>query len=303
MLPCALLLCAVVAWSQEARIEQARQFGRLDNLPGQTQEEPATSTIDVSAGQDTDSFGLQQMLREQEKIRPFSTYAGVSALVTNNVALTRRETRSDSFLVATFGLGYRRPLPNGFQLEAGARITAFRYDLFHQLNFNSVDAGVGFSYHTDKLGGIDFNLGYGFTDLLDTNSTDSFFTNHTFTLGAQKTFAFSQAHYAFVGVLGQLGLSDPKIDQRSEFSAFAGYHLKAARKWDIDLLYQYAYFAYSEGGRRDNNQIITLGTRYNFTEWCSVFATSYYIFNNSNQHAFNYQAGTVGVGLTFSSSF
>ena len=144
------------------------------------------------------------------------------------------------FCIATFGFEYRRPLPHGFQIEASLRYTAFRYNEYRQLDFNSVDAGIGLSYHADKLGGIDFFARYKFNELISAETDDVFFTNHTILLGAQKSVPFSQAHYAYFGATGQLGFADPEQSERSELSAYAGYHLQATRNLEVDLLYRYA---------------------------------------------------------------
>ncbi len=300
---CSLLLfCAAAARAQDNRVEQAREVGRINTQPDQPSGNSRSLLPDGAADGDDGSFGVQQVLQETDKPQPLSGFADLSAMFTDNVALTRHNTKGDAFLVSMVGVEYRRSLPLGLQLDAGVSFSAFRYNSFRQFDFNSVDAGIGFSYHTAKLGGVDLNLGYDFTNL-SAKSGKGFFNNHAIDLNAQKTLAFSQAQYAFAGLSAEIGFADPRITQRSEFSVFAGYHLQAARRWDADLLYRYAYYAYAERGRGDNNQTITLGTRYSFTDWFSVYATSYLVVNLSNQDVFNYVAGTVGGGVTFKLSF
>ncbi len=299
----ALLLCAAIAFAQEAQLQQARQF---DPLAARVQSiAPASQapTAPASAGDDPDSFGVQQLLRDNERQKLLRTFAEISAFVTDNVALSRTDLRTDSFLLATFGLDYRRPLPRGFQLDAGARVALFRYSEFHQMSFNSIDAGIGLGYHTAKLGGLDLFARYNYTALIGHESQETFLQEHTLSLGAQKTVAFSQAHYAFAGVAGVLGFADPSATERSALSAFAGYHLQATRHLEANLLYNYSYYLYSENSRRDHNQTLMLGARYRFNEWVSVFANSYITWNDSNEEVFDYRAASAGGGLTVSLQF
>lgn len=294
---CLLTALVTPAWAQETQIERARQFA----LPGVA---PVTPTaLTEQAEHDPDSFGVQQVLREKEQLRPFSAFAEISAFVTNNVALTHHAHVADSFLIATFGFEYRRPLPSGFEWEAALKVATFRYDEFTRLNFNSVDAGVGVSYHASRLGGLDFFARYNFTALMGAETWDTFFQNHTITLGAQKTVPFSRAQSIFFGASGQLGFADPKEAERSELAAYAGYHLEATRRLDVDLLYRYDYYIYSRGGRRDQNHTVSIGLRYRLTDWCSVSASSFFVVDRSNQEVFSYDAGNAGGALTLSLQF
>lgn len=297
-----LALSLVRAQTQEAQIEQARQF-ELRNLAPASLATTSAPASGASGGGDNESFGVQQLLRDAERQRLFRAFADVSAFVTNNVALTRREPRSDAFLLATLGFEFRRPLPHGLHLDASLRVATFRYNEFYQLDFTSVDAGLGVSYHTEKLGGLDFFARYNFNELYSVASDEGFFKNHTLTLGVQKAVAFSRAHYAFVGAAGQLGFADPKIAERSELAAFAGYHLQATRHLEADLLYRYAFLFYSEGDRTDQNQTLSLGLRYRFTDWFSASASAYAGWNRSNEEVFDYNVANGGGGLTLSLQF
>jgi opacity protein-like surface antigen len=290
--------------AQESRIEQSRQMDLLSAGIARQVDSPASSTsFEHDQGNDAESFGVQQLLREAERIQPFRVYANISGFVTNNVALTRADPVADAFLLASFGFDYRRPLRGGLQFDAGLRVATFRYSEFRALDFNSIDAGAGLTYHSGELGVVDFFLRYNFNELLGAESGDAFFKNHTVTLGVQKVIPFAQAHYAFVGVSGQLGFADPKISERAEVSAFAGYHVQLTRHFDADFTYRYASFLYSEGHRDDSNHTLALGLRYRFTEWFSVSASSFLTWNRSNRSAFDYDAANAGGGFTFSLQF
>ena len=296
---CVLFVLGTAAWPQETRIEQARQFQGLEA----PRELPGAAAPSAEAGRDLESFGVQQILQEKEPSHNFQAFTEISAFVTNNVVLTRRDPRNDSFLVATFGFEGRWALPKGFLADAAFKIATFRYNEFGQLNFNSIDAGAGVSYHAAKLGGLDLFARYNFNTLLSVETEDTFFRNHTVTVGAQKAVPFSQANYAFFGASGQAGFAAPTDAGRTELAAYAGCHLAATTRLDADLLYRYGYYIYSHGGRRDRNQTVSLGLRYRLTDWCSVSATSFYVWDRANQPGFGYDAGTAGGALTLSLQF
>jgi hypothetical protein len=151
--------------------------------------------------------------------------------------------------------------------------------------------------------GVDLFLRYNFTDLFSKDG-DSFFQNHTITLGGQKTIPLSRAHAVFAGASAMLGFADPAFSQRDEYSAYAGYHLQATRQLDVDLLYRYGYFVYrEEGDRRDHNQAISLGLRFRINDYAALSASSFVGINSSNQDVFDYNVlnggGGVGLALRF----
>lgn len=299
----ALVLPVASAPAQEARIEQARQFDALTPAAEPSVQALEFGSFDAVEGRDSDSFGIQQILKADEPLRPFRVFADVSAFATNNVALTPKDPLSDSFLVATFGFEYRRTLPGGLLFDTSVRGAAFRYDRFNVLDFNSVDFGAGLGYHLEKLGGIDLFIRYNFNQLLSAATDDTFFKNHTITAGAQKAVPFSQAHYSFFGVTGQTGFSDPKLAGRSELAAYAGYHLQATRNLEFDLLYRYAYIIYQEIERNDHNQTVSASLRYRITDWFSISASSYAGWNRSDREVFNYDVVNGGGALTLSVQF
>ena len=299
-----LLLSPAITRPQEARIEQARQFepvGTAANRAGRTP--LPVSARPVENVEDTENFGVQQLLREEAEPRPFQAFAEVAAFVTNNVALTPRDTLADAFLVATFGMSYKRPLTRGLAFDAGAQVSTFRYDDFPQLSFQSIDAGLGLTYHAEPLGGVDFFARYNYNELIGDESGEAFFHNHTLALGLQKSVVISPAHSVFAGVSGLLGFADPKSAERSEIAAYAGYHVNVTRKLDGGLLFCSALYLYTEDHRRDWNQTLSLGLRYRVTEWFSASVSSYFGWNRSNRSAFEYDVVNGGGAVTLSVQF
>jgi hypothetical protein len=290
---------------QQAQIEHARQFQSGNTAPAVpiAAQGGAATTALSDFGDDSESFGIQQLLREQERLRHFRISGELSVLATNNVAFSRVDPRADTFCVAILPLEFRRRLGQGFRLEADLRLAGFRYNRFKELDFNSTDAGLGLSYHAASLGGIDLFARYNYNQLNRARQGDAFFRNHTILVGVQKAIVFSQAHYAFFGLVAQIGFAEPKESERSEASAFAGYHLQATRKLQADLLYRYARYDYTEASRTDQNQTLSLALRYQFAEWASAYVSSFITWNASDVTAFEYDAGNAGGGLTLSLEF
>jgi hypothetical protein len=189
------------------------------------------------------------------------------------------------------------------QFDIDARGSMFRYDRYRQLDFTSVDTGFGVSYHAEKLAGLDFFLRYNFNMLISAPTEEVFFKNHTIKLGAQRVFSLGTAHYAFLGIDGELGFGAPKVEQRSDVSAYAGYHIQITRNLEGDLLYRYTDFIYAENGRNDQYHTVSLGLKYVLTPWCSLSASSFVGWNRSNYSVFNYNVANGGVGLTLSVQF
>jgi hypothetical protein len=121
--------------------------------------------------------------------------------------------------------------------------------------------------------------------------------------GAQRTFVFGRAHYAFAGVCAQFGFADPIENERDEYSAFAGYHLQVTRRLQADLFYRGGCFQYSVGNRQDWNQIISVSGRYEVTTWFAVSTSAYFTTNRSNRETFDYDAGNVGGGIGLTMRF
>jgi hypothetical protein len=306
---CLIVAIATAAGSsclhaQEAQFQQARQAGVVGNLPTTyARTNVATQPVDFTTGGDTESFGVQQLLRENEKQRLFRAFAQVTALVTNNVALAHVDTHSDALLLATFGLEYRRPVAPGWRVEAYVQGAVFRYNEYNVLDFNSFDTGVGLVRHFDPLGGFEVFARYNFNALTDTKSADLFLHSHTLSVGAQKAIAFNSAHGVYFGVAAQTSFTDPESQERSEFPVYAGYHLQATRHLEADALYRYAFIPYNKGGRKDHNQTVSLSLRYRFNDWLSATGAGYASWNESNIEPFSYDDGKLGAGLTLDVRF
>lgn len=255
-------------------------------------------------GSPDDAFGAQQILKRERREQPFSAYTEIAGFVTNNVALSRKDPQQDTFLVATFGLGYQKSLAQNLQFDVAARGAVFRYQEYSTLDFNSIDTGAGLTWTPPQLGGVALYARYNYTNLVSRQSGDTFFENHTLTLGGQKAWSFSRAHGAFVGAAAQWGFADPELAQRDEYSLYAGYQLQATRHLQASLFYRYGWYVYrEEGDRRDHNNSLSLNLRYEFNPYLSVSASSFLGLNSSNQEVFDYDVWNNGLSLGVSLKF
>ena len=292
-----------VVLAQGTQIEAARQFNTAHMTQASVARPNAAPGANTTGTETGDSFGVQEILQDAGRTQPFRAFADISAFATNNVALTRQDRQGDAFLLATFGFEYRRELPKGFQIEASVQYATFRYNEYRELDFDSVDAGIGLNYHSGQLGGLDLFVRYNFNELIASGENDAFFKNHTVTAGVQKTVSLGKAHAVYAGISGQIAWSDPRIAERSELSGYAGYHVQATRHLEGDLQYRYGYLHYDEQDRADHNHALSASLRYRFTEWLTASASSYVAWNRSDDEVFNYGIANVGGGLTLHLQF
>jgi len=304
----AVLSLAVTAGSFGAdpavsSVEQAQQMGTEFRPAAETQDAGSDAVPASEGDPDDDSFGSQQILKGVEHIPPFDCFAGISAFVTNNVALTRKDTHSDSFLVATFGFSASRKITDTLTLDLTTEGGVYRYSRYGEFDMDSVDAGVGLSYRMPKLWDATVYAQYGYSDLLDGRTNDEFFENHAFTLGVEKVFPISRALSLAAGVSGDYNFTDPLGLQREDVGGYAGIHAALTSRLEADLYYRYAFEVYTEGSRRDNNQVLTLSVQYTVTNWLSIMGTTYLTINDSNEEVYSYEALAGGVGVNVNIAF
>ncbi len=290
--------------SADVRIDQARQFP----LPPPPLSRPAEPAPDLSlpdSGQaPDDAFGAQVFFKRQERPKPFTAFAEVSAFFTNNVALAKRDLLEDKFLVASAGAAFTQRLGYDLRFEAGLRTALYKYAEYRELDFQSVDATGGVVWSPPVLRGAEVSVRYLYNHLSTAEGQEEIFQSHAALLGIQKVIPFSRAHAVFFGASAQWTWAEPQEPGRDEYVAFAGYHLQVTEQLGADLGYRYGYFVYRQGdGRRDDNHSISLSLRYAPVEWAAISASSFLGFNRSNRSAFDYDVLNAGVGLQFSLRF
>lgn len=287
------------------QIEQARVFrgppGTVD-LQGQ-RNAPVPAEFDGTRTAD-DAFGMQVILKRQEKPRPFNAFAEIGAFVTSNVALVGRNEQDDGFLVGTAGASFSRRFAYDLRVEASARGSLYRYDKFRELDFQSLDLSTAVAWSPPPLRGAEILLRYTFTDLTTAEQGEEFYRNHAILLGVQKVVPFSRAQAAYFGASAQWSFADPAPAGRDEYVAYAGYRAQLTRSIDADLFYRYGRYVYREGaGRQDNNHTVSVAVRYTPKAWVSFSVTGFYGANRSNRRAFDYDVVNAGVGVQCSWRF
>jgi hypothetical protein len=287
-----------------AQIEQARQFP-LAATPLDV--DPATSAdlpLPDSTATPDDAFGAQVIFKRQERVKPFTAFAEISAFFTNNVALAKRDPVEDKFLVVTAGAAFTQRLGYDMRLEAGVRSALYRYAEYRELDFQSIDATAGVVWSPPVLQGAEVSVRYLFTQLTSAEERDEFFKNQAVLLGIQKVIPFSRAHAAYFGASAQWSWAEPQEPGRDEYVAYGGYHLQATEHLDADLSYRYGHFVYRQAdGRQDNNHSFSLTLRYVPMGWISISASSFLGINRSNRSIFEYEVWNAGFGLQFSLKF
>lgn len=300
-----LLSPHLLAQASPAQIEQARQFSNtpLSSDFG-TATPPTEPTETAPLSSDDDAFGAQLILKRQERIRPFSAFAEISAFATNNVALTRRDRQEDNFLVASAGAAFSQRFAYDLRFDTALRSSLYRYSKYRGLDFQSVDFTAGLAWSPPLLRGAEVTLRYGFTDLSTAERIREFYTNHAVLLGVQKVIPFSRAHGIYFGATAQWSLTDPREAERDEYDAFLGYRVQATRHLDADLSYRYGRYVYRhDEGREDDNHALALAVRYVPVEWLAFSATALLTFNRSTRAVFDYDAANAGVGLQLAVKF
>jgi hypothetical protein len=244
------------------------------------------------------SFGKQQILKTEEKVRDFTLGASASEFYTSNVALTRSDTISDSFFVGSVGLSWTPRINNQLQMQLGALASIFRYSDTSELDFQTIGAGVGAVWTPPNAWGIGLTVRYDFIELFDRHS-DELLQDHEFSLVAQKIFVLGRSHALSFDLIGSVGISDPFAQQRDQIGFAIGYHLQLARNLVADLGYRNSGYFYNNG-RSDLNQVFSLALRYYLTRWAALEGFMSGAINNSNRSAFDYDVFTSGggVGLT-----
>jgi hypothetical protein len=249
-----------------------------------------------------DSFGAQVILKDQPHVPTFAINAGGSLYYTSNVALTRHDTKDDTFAILNANGSWTHRLQPELECLVGLQVSTFRYNRTSELDFNDIDATLGLSWTPQRWPGVSIFGRYDFTELIDRHGSE-ILRDHEFSLGAQKVFVLGRAHAITLGLLGMAGISTPHAAQRDQIGLFAGYHLQLARNLATDILYHPAGQFYNSGGRNDFNQVVTWSLSLRLGQWSEAAAYFSFGSNRSSEPVFDYDVTTTGGGLGFSARF
>ncbi len=281
------------ALQRSSALSQASSGGNYQRSGGLTLPNDA-SEADRQADAD---LGEQWVLKNSARPRLFSFFTDLSGFYTSNVALSHGREFGDSFLVATVGGSYSRPLAGPLTLNLNLSETFFRYNRFSEFDFDSFNAAVGLSMPWPRLWDSNLSLQYSFNTLTQDFTFDQIFSGHTLALAATKAVRLSTADNLSFGVAGAFNLAEPSSLQRADASSFVGYDLALSRSVTVFANYRVSLFVYPESGRRDFNQALSGGLRFQLHRWFSLSATVSGVLNDSNRTSFDYHAGNFGGGL------
>jgi len=299
----ALLSLGSLSAQTNPAVETSRLFERSAPPTGGmvTPDGMALPQSEGSTSED-ESFGAQQILKTEEKIPDFTVGASLSGFYTNNVALTRSNTISDSFLVGAAFFNWTPHINPALQFQFGAGVSFFRYFDTTALDFENVGTGAGLLWTPPHFWGIGILGRYDFTELLDTGSNE-ILQDHEFSVTVQKLLALGRSHSLTFGLIGSAGISDPFAEQRDQVGFAAGYHLQLTRHFSSDFGYRHSWYFYNQGSRVDLNQVFSLGLHYYVTPWASVDGFVTGALNHSNQSAFTYDVLSTGGGIGVTAHF
>lgn len=283
------------AISTTAAIEQSRLFQRTPGTANTPLSDDEMALGEATISED-DSFGEQAILKSQPRVRTFVITGDASIFYTDNVALTRRGKRDDSFLVAHAAASWMPRVSRTIEAQMGAAVSTFRYSDTSALDFTNLTIGAGLYWTPDRLRGVTLFTRYDFIELLNRGGNE-ILRDHEFTVGAQRIFVLGRSHAFTIGALGMVGIAEPDAAERSQVGLFAGYRLQLTRQLETEIFYRAAAHFYTDAGRFDGNQVLTLLMRYGFTPWAE--ANGFFSFGNNRSEAsvFEYDVLTAGAGV------
>jgi hypothetical protein len=249
-------------------------------------------------------IGDQRLLKRRSETPVFTGMASFSPFYTSNVVLTKNNAKSDIFMLGTLAAAYTPQINDTLAASVYAQRQFFRYDKYDALDFNSINAGAGLAYQLpDQFWGMVTTLGYNYTELLRGTGSNDFYDSHQITLGFQKFFPFSKAHYLVLRNAWEVDVTNPIAAERNEYSLSAEYVAKLTRSFQVDASYKAAYLDYNVGSRQDFLNTFSLGLSFNPARYVSLGAQSIAAYNLSNTKPFDYTALSLGGGLTLKLAF
>ena len=285
----------VLLAQNDPAIEQARLFQRPAAVTNSGVTADGMALGEATPSTD-DSFGDQVILKSQPRPRLFTLTGDATIFYTDNVALTRRGTRDDTFFVIHAGGSWTPHLGPNLDGQIGASVSTFRYNDTSALDFTNLGFGTGLFWNPPSLHGIGVFARYDFIELLNRHGNE-ILQDHEFTLGAQKVFALGRSHAITIGGTAMAGISDPRPAQRDQVGMFVGYQLQLTRTLDTEISYRPAVHFYNSNGRVDLNQVVSWNLRYRITPWAEANGFLSFGSNRSDRSVFDYDVFTAGAGV------
>ncbi len=295
-----ILLCPTgFGQAGQAQLEQSRQFQNERSLSADNPAGP--QKLRTPAANFSDA-GEQLILKETRPSAHFEAYSDVSAFHATNAAFSRRDAKSDSYLVPDVGISYRSSLSPTLTADFALQETLFRYSRFRELDFDSSTVKLGLNWRPKHFWDVELTGQYSFNRLTTSWFNNEVFRTHSFTLGWQKTVRLSAMVSFFAGGTAQFNVSNPIDLQRQELRLYAGVGVQLTERLSADLSYTGASYFYHDN-RVDLNQALDAGLHFRVCEWLKLNGVVSADFNRSNQTSFNYDAVNLGGGINANLSF
>jgi hypothetical protein len=296
LLTASITLAAAFLWTDapgqtptgNTAVQQARLFN--ERPPALEPSSGGESAADVDVGE-------QWMPKAAPRVNPFSARASFSLFGTNNVALSRRSTVSDSFAVADLAIGYRRPLAQDWAFAVDLQQSFFRYNEYREFDFESSTANVSLSHQARQFGNIVFSLQYGLSRLTSGSADDQLYLGNTVALVATKVVPVTSAGAVdFSGAIGYT-FTDAEDLERAELRLAIGYSLQLARNVTATAVVRAEVYDYAHESRIDLLEAASAGVRWDITRWLSASASVSIASNISSEPVFSYNALNGGATL------
>jgi hypothetical protein len=240
-----------------------------------------------------EEYGPLKVLYNARPLPTFSFQAFSGAYYTNNAALLRNHEIGEWYFQQGYSLGWSKPFlqsslfPHVSLYQAWFEYTETGTEAIQ--NFSATNIDVGITYALRKLSSIALSVDYIYQYLAGLNLSDEIFHENHLVLGANKTFAISRTHSAFIQGFADLSLgTQPLVDERNEYGVAVGYSVDWIPEISTSLYYRYALYDYTQGPRQDNNQTFALTLTWRIRPTAFLQLGANYVIDNSNIKSFDY---------------
>ena len=302
--PLAVFLCAAsTTWGQ---VDPSRVSESVSRPSGPTIGESMSGSAlgldeqnDFAPATPGDSdIGQQLILKSAPKNRWFRAYADAFGYWTNNAANTSVGEVDDWFWGGRIGFGFQPRIARRLFADIDVQQQLFRYDRFDELDFESLDAGIGLLYIEPRLADSIFFVQFNYNRLSNDDFSDNLMNSVSVRAGVQKTFLINRRNSFSVSLMGDWDIyNDLDELERHEYIGDLTYRFKIMRDLVFSLTYRYTWFDYLQVDRGDSLNILGASLVWSPKKWIDVYATSNYNFNDSNIDAYDYETATLGGGI------
>ena len=294
-----IILSAFLAtriFGQSIEVDRADLVRNQPGLPtGQYPSESGVTNGQIVSSPNDPDLGEQQILKKSDEYQPFTASASVPFYYTTNAALASTDEEDDLLVAPVVAISYDPRIGKSFFGHFAVRQQFFFYDRFHDLNFASFDADVGFSYSLAQFHNLILRAQYEYERLTDTDDFEEFFSNHALIVNAEMPFRLNRAQQFSVGVDANFSIAgEPDSPRRNDYSVYVVYSINVTRALSVSASGRIAVRDYVPGDRTDISETLALSANYRVTNWLTASAISSFSANQSNHSVFDYEVANIG---------